>query len=131
MNIFITIHVYLITSYLKFVIKCETLCPWQQQNPKKVIDCVKVKAKVTRSLTLFLFERISLVEYYSSNVHAKYKVSIYSSKVIAKVILIVDNKQTNCQANIIRSRGIKRVCYLITPRYMHNVAKYSGIINAP
>ena len=36
--------------------------PCQQQNLKKAIFSIKVKVKVTRSLTWVLFERASLVE---------------------------------------------------------------------
>ena len=37
-------------------------CPWRQQISKLAIFSIKVTVKVTRSLTLVSFERVSLVE---------------------------------------------------------------------
>ena len=60
---------------------------------QKAIFSFKVKVKVTRSLTLVSFERVSLEE-----LEARYEVSIsYGSKVTAKVK--VDNRQTNRQTD--------------------------------
>ena len=59
-----------------------------QQNPKGYFS-LKVKVKVTRSLTLVSFER---------SMRAKYEVSIsYCSKVIGKIK--IDNRQTDRQTN--------------------------------
>ena len=38
------------------------ICPRRQQSPKKAIFSAKVKVKVTRSLTLVSFKRVSLVQ---------------------------------------------------------------------
>ena len=60
------------------------------KNPKLAISSIKAMVNVTRSFTLVLFERVSLVE-----VHAKYEVSIsYDSKVMAKVIIFLQESQS-------------------------------------
>ena len=51
------------TSAKKSRCVCETLCPRQQQSPKLAIFRIKITVKVTRSLAMVSFERVSLVEY--------------------------------------------------------------------
>ena len=64
-------------------------CPRRHQSPESYF-LIKVKVKVTRSLTLMSFERASLVEY-ACRIWNLY----YGSKVTAKIK--VDNRQTNRQ----------------------------------
>ena len=65
--------------------------PRRQQSPKLLaINRIKVMVKVTRSLTLMSFKRVSLVEYAR-------QIS-YASKVMAKVIFLPQShRQTDRQ----------------------------------
>ena len=47
----------------KMVVFVKHECTRQQQNPKLAIFSIKVTVKVTRSLTLLSFERVSIVDY--------------------------------------------------------------------
>ena len=42
---------------------CEKQCPWRQLSQNWLFFSIKVTVKMTRSLTLLKFERVSLVEY--------------------------------------------------------------------
>ena len=70
-------------------------CPRRQQSSKLAVFSIKVTVKVTKSLTLVLFERVSLVEYevsisYGSNVMAKVRNSFLPQR---------SNRQTDKQTD--------------------------------
>ena len=83
-------------------------CPLRKQSSKLAIFCIKVMVKVTRSLTLVSFERVSLVEYC---MHANYRVSIsYGSKVMAKVkVFFATESQTDGQTESQTARQDKKL----------------------
>ena len=67
-----------------------------QQSPKFVIFSIKVTVNVTRSLTLVLIERVSLVEY-ACQIWSLYLLQFKSYRLIANVTFFATESQTESQ----------------------------------